>query len=171
MKFLGNELRGKFFYLQFGSRYDHLHHAHAIMHSRIWFELSDQGATPPHVTRKVALNTRPSFLHMQGSLGTRLVLLMLRNSVSPYQGQILMASSNVWWVHVVHSEHSHISYVSLAKPPSNNLWKSIKQNFHKIYCYSLFQGSHSYAAKSNAGVLWLVAMGTLSQDYGIYIYT
>ena len=36
-KFLGkseNELRG-FFYLQFGSKYDYLHHAHIIMCSRI----------------------------------------------------------------------------------------------------------------------------------------
>ena len=37
-KFLGkaeNELRGKFFFLQFSSKYDHLRHAHIIMHSRI----------------------------------------------------------------------------------------------------------------------------------------
>ena len=37
---------------------------------------------------------------------------------------------------MVHSEHSHISYVSLAKPPSNNLWKSIKQNFLLLFIVS-----------------------------------
>ena len=63
-----------FFYLQFGSKYDHLCHAHINMRSRIWFELSDRGATLPHVTRKVAQNTRPSFSHMWEGLGTRLIL-------------------------------------------------------------------------------------------------
>ena len=53
-------------------QYDHLHHAHIIMHSRIWFKLLDWGATPPHVTRKVAQNTRPSFSHVWEGLGTRL---------------------------------------------------------------------------------------------------
>ena len=43
--------------------------SHIIMHSAIWFELSDWGA----VTRKVAQNTRPSLSHVQGGgLGTRL---------------------------------------------------------------------------------------------------
>ena len=46
-------------------------HIIIIMHSRIWFELSDQGTTPPHVTRKVAQNTRPSFSHVQEGLGMR----------------------------------------------------------------------------------------------------
>ena len=49
-------------------KYDCLRHAHIIMCSRIWFELSDQGATPPHVTRKVAQNTRPSS-HVWGGSG------------------------------------------------------------------------------------------------------
>ena len=47
---------------------------HIIMHSRIWFELSDWGANPPHVTRKVAQNTTPSFSHMWKGWGTRLIL-------------------------------------------------------------------------------------------------
>ena len=58
-----------FFYLQFGSKYDRLRHAHIIMRSRIWFELSDRGATPPHVTRKVFQNTRTSFSHVRGGAG------------------------------------------------------------------------------------------------------
>ena len=49
-------------------------HAHIIMCSRIWFELPDLEATVPHVTTKVAQNTRPSFLHMWEGLGTRLIL-------------------------------------------------------------------------------------------------
>ena len=57
-----------FFYLQFGSKYDRLRHADMIMHSRIWFELSDLGANPPHVTRKVIQN-RPSFSHVWGGAG------------------------------------------------------------------------------------------------------
>ena len=65
---------GKFFYLQFGSKDNRLRHAHIIMHSRIWFKLSDQGANPSHVTRKVAQNTRPSFSHMWKGLGTTLIL-------------------------------------------------------------------------------------------------
>ena len=42
-----------------------------IMHSRMRFELSDRGATMPHVTKKVAQNTRPSFLHVQGKVGPK----------------------------------------------------------------------------------------------------
>ena len=41
------------------------------MHSRIWFKLSDWGATLPHATRKVTQNTRPS--HVQEGLGMRLI--------------------------------------------------------------------------------------------------
>ena len=63
-----------FFYLQFGSKYDHLCHAHIIMCSKIRFKLSDWGATLPNVTRKVAQNTRPLFLHVREGLGTRLIL-------------------------------------------------------------------------------------------------
>ena len=44
-------------------------HAHIIMRSKIWFKLSNRGATPPHVTRKLAQNTRPSFSHVQGGSG------------------------------------------------------------------------------------------------------
>ena len=54
-----------FFYLQFGSKYDCLRHAHIIMRFGIWFELSDRGATPPQVPRKVTQNTRPSFSHVR----------------------------------------------------------------------------------------------------------
>ena len=64
-----------FFYLQFGSKY--LCHAHIIMHSRIWFKLSDRGATLSHVTRKVTQNTRPSFSSfsdVQQCLGMRPIL-------------------------------------------------------------------------------------------------
>ena len=39
------------------------------MISAIWFELSDWGATPPYVTRKVVQNTRPSFPHVWGGSG------------------------------------------------------------------------------------------------------
>ena len=48
-----------FLYLQFRSKYDHLRHAHII---RNWFELSDRGATRPHihVTIKVVQNSRSS---------------------------------------------------------------------------------------------------------------
>ena len=45
------------------------------MRSRIRFELSDRGAIPPHVTRKITQNTRLSFSHMQEGLGTRLVVM------------------------------------------------------------------------------------------------
>ena len=43
--------------------------SHIITHSAIWFELSAWGATLPHLTGKVAQNTRPSFLHVQGGSG------------------------------------------------------------------------------------------------------
>ena len=45
-----------------------------IMHtfSKTWFELQNWRITPPPVTRKVTQNTRPSFLHMQMGLRTRL---------------------------------------------------------------------------------------------------
>ena len=49
------------------------------MHSRIWFELSDQGATLPHVTRKIVQNTRPSFSHVQGGAGHEISLVPLAN--------------------------------------------------------------------------------------------
>ena len=74
-KFLGkaeDELRGKFFYLQFGSKYNRLCHAHIIMRSAIWFELSARGTTLSYVTRKVTQNTRLSFSHMREGLGMRL---------------------------------------------------------------------------------------------------
>ena len=54
-----------------GSKYNRLHHAQIIMYSRIWFELSDQRDTPPHVTRKVAQNTRPSSCMCREGLSTR----------------------------------------------------------------------------------------------------
>ena len=45
------------------------------MHSRIWFELPDWAANPPHVTRrKVTQNTMPSFSHMWNCWGIRLIL-------------------------------------------------------------------------------------------------
>ena len=60
--FFENELRGRFFLppnrLKIRS-----------LTSRIWIELSDREATPPHVTRKVVQNTRPSVSHVRGGAG------------------------------------------------------------------------------------------------------
>ena len=92
MKFLGkaeNELWGKFFYLQFGSKYDHLCHAHIIMRSRIWFKLSDRGATPPHMTRKVVQNTRPSFSHVRGGAG---------HETNHYSGRTGRGGTTMWTI-------------------------------------------------------------------------
>ena len=62
-KFLGKLRRSctvSFFYLQFGSKYDRLCHAHIIIHSLLWFEFSEREATPPHVTKKNLLRTPAS---------------------------------------------------------------------------------------------------------------
>ena len=63
-----------FFYLQFGSKYDRLRHAHIIMRSRIWFELSDRGATLPHVTKKLLRTPDPLSRMCGEGLGTRLFM-------------------------------------------------------------------------------------------------
>ena len=68
---LGMSCKVSFFYLQFGSKYDCLRYAHIIMRSRVWFELSDWGATLP---RKVIRNTRPSFSHMRGGAGHETII-------------------------------------------------------------------------------------------------
>jgi len=60
-----------FHYFRFVSKYDRLHHAIIIRSSAISLVISNPRSAPPHVTRNVAQNTRPS-LHVREGLGTRL---------------------------------------------------------------------------------------------------
>jgi len=55
-----------FRYFRFVSKYDRLHHAIIIRSSAMWLVISNLRSAPPHVTRNVAQNTRPS-LHVRGS--------------------------------------------------------------------------------------------------------
>ena len=68
MKYLGtaeSKLLASLFYLQFGSKYNYLHHVHISMHSAIRFELSNRRVSPPHVTRKDYIDSRDgTFLYM-----------------------------------------------------------------------------------------------------------
>ena len=62
---------------KFSPRYVVLYHSRLLdclrhSHSAIWFELSNPRAASPHVIRNVALNTRPSFSHVQGGVVTTL---------------------------------------------------------------------------------------------------
>ena len=77
-KFLGkaeNKLWGKLFFTSNSVQNTITYVMHIIMRSRIWFELSDRGATLHNVTRKVVQNTRPSFSHVRRGAGHETITL------------------------------------------------------------------------------------------------
>ena len=74
-----NRLRDKFSLFPIRFKYDRLCHAIIIRSSAIWLVISNPRSAPPHVTRNVAQNTRPS-LHMREGLGTRLHTNSISNS-------------------------------------------------------------------------------------------
>ena len=62
-----------FHYLQFSSKYNHLCHPNLSKSSAIWLVISNPRSAPPHVTRNIAQNTKPSsHARILEGLGTRL---------------------------------------------------------------------------------------------------